>query len=241
MERTECIPVRSVSSLRVRLSTAALTVSVADVPDVQVCISGDQAGSVSISQQEGVLCIRQGKAIRGVSEVSLTLPLSWKGALKAFTLLGPISISQFTGSDLWLHSVLGDVCAEGISCIRADVRTLRGTIALSGVSGDQCALHTTCGQVILSGCHFPQGTVSALRSRAELDFASGFDRLSLRCLFGSVTVYAPISGADAALTSVKGRLLTDGVSVQADAPRIRMLSVTADLQVIASLDDQAMI
>lgn len=241
MERTECFPERGLNSLRFCLSTAALTVTVDPVPDVQLIISGDQPDHVHITHQSGSLRVSQKGDPRSVSSVRLMLPQGWKGALHAFSLCGDISISQFAGSDLTLRSAWGNVCGESITCISADVRTLRGAVALSGLTGDRCRIHTLGGQVILSGCSFPTGRLSALHTRAELELLNPFDTLSIRCLTGSTTVYAPFTSADAALTSVKGHLLTDGVSVQSDAPRIRMLSVTADLQVIASLDDQAMI
>ena len=242
MARIENFSALTISTLRIRLTRAALTITVDEVADIQVAISGEHPDSVKLRRQDGILSIAQSlHPGHKISEVLIILPMDWKGAVDASTLTGVINAGGMVGTDLMLRSLTGGVFAESLQGITAYLRTLTGAIAVSDMACERLHVRTLCGQVLLSACCFLTGQSFALRSRAEMDLAGPFDALSVRCLFGSMTVYAPLDQADASLTSLSGRLHTDGVTHTAGAPRLRMQSVTADLQLICSLDTQAMI
>lgn len=240
MERTESFSALSISALQVHLTTAALTLVVGDASDLCVTVSGKCPDSVRLDLQDGRLMVVQSlHPGRSINAVTIALPHDWKGAVSGRSIAGSISASGITGTDLHLCSLLGGVYAQSLTGITASLRSITGAIGVSQLSCEQCTVRTFSGQIILSGSSFLTGRCSALLSRIELDLAASFDALSILCPFGSATVYAPIPCADAALATLKGRMLTDSALISQDAPRIRMRSVLADLQFISSLDDQA--
>jgi hypothetical protein len=242
MERTESFSALPISTLRIRLTCAALTVTVDEVTDLQVTISGDRPECIRLRRRDGVLSIHQPfQPGRRVTEVIVSVPMDWKGALDAATLSGPISTMGLYGTDFTLRSLTGGIFVESVQGITADLRSLSGPIAASDLICDCLNLRSLYGQAVLSACSFLTCSHLAAHSRTDMDLLSPFDSLSIRCLTGGATVYAPLDAACASLSSVRGRLLTDGIAAAPDAPRIRMLSVTAGLQLICSLDNQAMI
>ena len=240
MDHTEVFPALNISTLRIRLASAALTVAVDEVEDIQVVISGEQPDSVRLARQEGMLTIVQPLLpLRKASEVTVLLPMDWKGALDAHTLSGAIHAMGVTGTDLILRSVTGPIESEALTGIAAHMRSLFGEVSISDLACDRCTVRTLAAPLRMAAGGFMAGRISALYTRADLDLAVPFDALSIRSLFGGLTVTAPIDRADATLASVRGRMLTDGMSIAAGAPRISMQSITANVQLICSLDNQA--
>lgn len=241
MERAENFPSLTISTLRIRAAGAAVRITVNETADIQVVVSGEHPDSVKLLRQEGILNITQPlHPMRKVSEITVILPMDWKGAVDARTLTGTISASGVTGTDLALRSLTGGIYAEALTGITAHLRTATGSIGVSDLACDRCRVRTLTGQMILSACGFMACKASALFSRAEMDLVSPFDSLSVCCLFGGMTVYAPLTHADATLSSIRGRMLTEDVSIVSGAPRVAMKSVAANLQLICSLETQAM-
>lgn len=242
MERTECFSGLNISALQIRLTNAALTIAADNIPDIQLTVTGDHPDTLSICQQDASLKIIQSmNPLRHVDEVIIRIPMDWKGAVHAHTLLGSISIQGVSGTDLSLSSIAGNIHATDLSMITAHLRTVIGAITAAGLICEDCCVRTLTGQISLCECSLLQGRFSAVWNRAEADLISPFDTLSIICLWGSMTVSAPIFSVDTALTSIRGQLLMDGMIAEPGAPWLRMHSVTANLQLICSLDDQATI
>ena len=64
-----------------------------------------------------------------------------------------------------------------------------------------------------------------------LDFLSPFEKVEGNTVSGNIRVYAPIDMADAALSSLNGKLRTSGVSLQEGAALVRVSSISGDLEI----------
>lgn len=242
MERTECFSGLNISALQIRLTNAALTIAADNIPDIQLTVTGDHSDTLSVCQQDASLKIAQSvNPLHHVDEVIIRIPMDWKGAVHAHTLLGSISIQGISGTDLSLSSTAGNIHAADLSMITAHLHTVTGTIAAAGLICEDCCVRTLTGAISLSECSMLRGRFSAVWNRVEADLTAPFDTLSIICPFGSTTVSAPMFSVDASLTSIRGQLLMDGMIAEPGAPWLRMHSVTANLQLICSLDDQATI
>lgn len=242
MERTECFSGLNISALRIRLTNAVLTIAADNIPDIQLTITGDHPDTLSVCQQDASLRIAQSmNPLRHVDEVIIRIPMDWKGAIHAHTLLGGISVQGVSGTDLSLSSAAGSIQVADLSMITAHLHTVSGAIAAAGLICEDCRVRTLAGQISLNECSMLQGRISAVWNRADADLTAPFDTLSINCLWGSMILSAPIFSVDAALTSIRGQLLMDGLIAEPDAPRLRMHSITANLQLIGSLDNQATI
>lgn len=232
-----------VNTLALRLRRCSLTIRVMDVEDIQVQILGGSAAAQSFRHtlSEGRLVIRQSwrELLRKAAEVIILLPLNWKGALDARTLSGSVDVSGLSGSDLTLSSTAGAIHAEGLTGITITLKTLLGAVDARDLACDHCALRTFTGSVTLAECGFLTCKARTFTGAVSVDLVSSFDTLEAQSFTGGVSVSAPLPRTDASLRSLSGRLLTEGVSIGPNAPRVSLLSATANLQLNCSLNDTA--
>ncbi|MGN0778224.1 MAG: DUF4097 family beta strand repeat-containing protein [Aristaeellaceae bacterium] len=245
MNRNESFSALTVSTLCTRLGWASLEVMVDDAADIQVLLSGDESevAEMKVALQDGKLLVEQpsyGLSTRIHAskwmQVFIRLPRSWKGAADVSSVTGGVNVRGVTGTDLKLETVSGDVRAMSLTGLHIALHTVSGDILASDLAGDSCALRTVSGKVRLTDCGFGAYHISNVSGDVSLELVSGFEKLEGVTVSGDVCIHAPIARADASLRAVTGRLLTEGVSIGPDAPRVAMSSVSANLQLICTLE-----
>lgn len=242
MNRNEAFSSMQVSSLTAHLAWASLDVMVEDVEQIQVCISGAEKDvkELRVECLEGTLLVEQpayGIKTLGTEhwmQIILRVPREWKGAVDLNTISAPLNIRGLTGTDFTLDTVSGDLNASGLQCITAMLRSVSGLVKADGLSGEHLALRSVSGDITARGCGFDSFRINTVSGEVNLNLVQGFDKLEGISVSGSIRVDAPISAANAALRSVSGRLLTKDVSIQPDAPEVRVSSVSGNLEMNCS-------
>lgn len=242
MNRNEAFSSMQVSSLTAHLAWASLDVMVEDVEQIQVCISGAEKDvkELRVECLEGTLLVEQpayGIKTLGTEhwmQIILRVPREWKGAVDLNTISAPLNIRGLTGTDFTLDTVSGDLNASGLQCITAMLRSVSGLVKADGLSGEHLALRSVSGDITARGCGFDSFRINTVSGEVNLTLVQGFDKLEGISVSGSIRVDAPISAANAALRSVSGRLLTKDVSIQPDAPEVRVSSVSGNLEMNCS-------
>ncbi|MBQ8654514.1 MAG: hypothetical protein IJ507_06205 [Clostridia bacterium] len=237
MDHSDTLSALLISRIHVRLGAMSVSIMPGESEEDQIRLLGDES-SFRAERRDGTLFVTQKPRSRAQT-LSIVLPLSWKGALDVATLRGGISVFRVSGTDFRFRSLTGAIRTSDLVCMTLHMSTLTGKTDGNALSADRCLIRTLTGGMLLTACDFLSARLRALRTRAEMDLSGTCTPLSLCCLMGSATVYVPFSLAHASVRSVRGQLVTDGVFPAPGAPRITMTSVTANLQLICSLDEQA--
>lgn len=242
MNRNEAFSPMQVSSLEANLSWASLDVMVEDVEQIQVCISGAEKDvkELRVECQEGALLVEQpAYGIKSLGtehwmQIILRVPRTWKGAADLSTISAPLSIRGLTGTDFILHTVSGDLTAAGLRCITAALRSVSGHVKGTDLAGQRLTLRNVSGDSSLNGCAFDDYRTDAVSGDVNLDMAQPFEKLEGLSVTGSIRVNTPVEAVNASVRSVSGKLVTSGVTIQPEAPEMRLSSVSGNLEIKCS-------
>lgn len=243
MDRNETFDTLSTHTLSVKLAWASLEVMTDDVESIQLLISGDDADveALQIACAEGVLSVRQKAALTirpdraKQMQVLLRMPRAWKGAVKASTVSGEMIVCDLTGTDMALRTVTGPLRAERLQALTIDLRTALGLVQADELWAERLTLRTVMGDMEAAGV-FRTVSHAALTGPLALTAYEPFERLTACVLAADTAVSAPIPAADAIKRSLAGRLLTDGVSLRTEGPKVSALGVAGKLELINTLE-----
>lgn len=242
MNRNESFPTALVTALDAHLAWACLDVMVEDVEQIQVCISGDEKDvkELRVECSDQHLMVEQaayGLKTIGTEhwmQIIIRIPRAWKGSVDLNTISGRLCVRGLTGTDFILDTVSGELNASGLKSITTTLRSVSGQIKAEDVAGERLSLRSVSGDMTLCGCSYDSYRIAAVSGRVDLDMSVPFEKLEGMTVSGSVRLFTPMTAADAALRSVSGRLLTRGVSIQANAPEARVSSVSGNLEINCS-------
>lgn len=244
MNRNERFQALEVTDIAARTAWASLTIQADDVQDIQVLVAGtdEDAAALRITCAGGLLTVEQpnlGLKAHPLSserwmQITLRLPRSWKGALEAGTVTAPLQVTGFTGTDLTLSTVSGPMQARGVQSISTTLRTVSGSMTASDLAGEKLSIRTVSGTAALEACAFGVYRLSSVSGGITLTMQQGFERLDAATVSGPVTLHTPLTAVDAALRTVTGQLITDGVKVESCASVARMTSVSGPFAINCS-------
>lgn len=243
MNRNEAFSSMQVSSLTAHLAWASLDVMVEDVEQIQVCISGAEKDvkELRVECLDGALLVEQpayGIKTLGTEhwmQIILRVPREWKGAVDLNTISAPLNIRGLVGTDFTLDTVSGDLNASNLQCMNAMLRSVSGLVKAENLTGEHLALRNVSGDVTARDCGFDSYRINTVSGEVALCLTRGFDKLEGISVSGSIRVDAPIAAANASLRTVSGRLLTKDVSIQPEAPEVRISSVSGNLEMNCSI------
>lgn len=244
MDRNESYDMLSTHALDVKLAWASLEVAADDVESIQLLISGNDADveELQITCAGGVLSVRQkacGLRFRPDSpkwmQVLLRMPRAWKGAVKASTVSGALNVRGLTGTDLALRTVNGPLRAERLEALTLDLRTAMGLVQAEEVWSEKLTLRTLLGDMETAGT-FRTISHAALTGALTLTAYEPFEQLTACTLTGGMTAYAPIREVNANRRGLGGRLLTDGMSIRPEGPKVSALSAAGNVELINTLE-----
>lgn len=245
MNRNESFPAILVSKLEANLAWASLEVTVEDVEQIQVLVSGAEADvkDLRILCEENRLTVEQptyGINIKNLGserwmQILVRLPRSWKGAIDLSTFSAPLKVRGVTGTDLELDTVSGDLTATDLTSITTVLHTVSGHLRTENISGERVSLASVSGDITASRCCYDHYRINTVSGCADVEMLRPFSKLDGHSVSGSMRLFAPMTEADAALRSVSGRLLTRGVSIVPGAAPARVATVSGDLELNSSL------
>lgn len=245
MNRNEAFAPQDVGTLAAHLAWASLEITSDDVEDVLIHVAGDDhdVSELKITLQEGKLTIEQptyGLSIHQFHserwmQLLVRIPRAWKGAVDANTITAPLKLRGLSGSDITLDSVSGSIHAASVTSITTALRSVSGDVRLAGGCGEKLNLRTVSGSIHCEGAAYDAYRINTVSGDATLALERAFAQLEGVSVSGRISVYAPMDRADAVLRAVSGRLRTSGVSIQPDAPRASVSSVSGDFEINCSL------
>lgn len=239
MNRNEFFEALPVTRITLKLIGATLEICTDDIDDIHVMVSGSDrdTAALRIAASGDQLLVEQpamslAKNPVGTSwlQVTLRLPMNWKGRIDGRTVSGWINARSLTGTDLSLESISGLITAHDLSFITASLRSVTGDVKISCLGCEKCSLGSTSGDVTLLGSSLDVCTLTTITGNATLTLQSPFTEISATSVTGDVAIDAPINQCDATLRSVSGRIRTSGVSIIEDAPtKVRVNTVSGGL------------
>lgn len=244
MNRNENFPAILVNTLAAHLAWASLDVLVEDVEQIQVLVSGaeNDVKDLRISCEENRLTVEQpsyGINLKSLGserwmQVMIRLPRTWKGAADLNTISAPLNVRGLTGTDFTLDTVSGDMTISNLQSITTALHSVSGDVNAEDIQGERLSLRTVSGDITARACAYDAYRINTVSGQADLDALQPFTRLDALTVSGNVRLFTPMDRVDAALRSVSGRLLTRGVSIQHDAPQVRVSSVSGHLEISCS-------
>lgn len=244
MNRNETFPGMLVNTLTVHLAWASVEMMVDEVEDIQVLISGSDAdvNDLKLICENGRLLVEQPtygltykiNTVRWM-QVFIRLPQDWKGAVDASTISGPLKARGLSGTDMVFDTVTGDLRATNIQSITTTLRTVSGNVLCETLRGEHLGLRAVSGNITCDGCAFDTYRLSTVNGMITMDMERPFDKLDGATVSGNIRVNAPMTQADAVLRSASGRIRTNGISIQQDAPPATISSVSGNFELNCSL------
>ncbi len=240
MNRNESFAAPQVNALNVRLAWASLEMIVDDVPEIQVVVSGDEhdVSDLKISCSDGKLLLEQptyGLTMKLNTErwmqLFVRVPKSWKGAASLSTISGAVNVRGLTGTDLSLETVSGDLRTMGMNSMNLNLKTATGDIHAMNIACDGLNLRSVSGQVKVQDVSARQVKTFNVSGETTLEFVDPFEKIEGNTVSGNIRLYAPITEADATLSSLNGRVRTSGVFLKEGGSAIRINSISGDLEI----------
>lgn len=239
MNRNEFFEALPISRVTAKLIGGTLEVCTDEIDDIHVMVSGADrdvnglrivlTGDQLLVEQPAMSLAKNPVATSWL-QVTLRLPLNWKGRIDGRTVSGLINARTLTGTDLTLESVSGMITAHDLSFITACLRSVTGDVKVTCLGCDKCTLGTTSGDISALGSILNSCTIASITGNASLALQSPFTEISATTVSGDVAIDAPISECNAVLRSVSGRIRTSGISILDTAEaKVHVTSVSGGL------------
>lgn len=239
MNRNEFFEALPITRVTLKLIGATLDLCTDDIDDIHVMVSGSDkdvttlrivaSGDQLLVEQPAVSLARNPVGSSWL-QVTLRLPMNWKGRIDGRTVSGLINARSLTGTDLALESVSGLITAHDLSFITASLRSVTGDVKVTCLGCETCTLGSTSGDIALLGSSLNTCQLTGITGNATLTLQSPFTEISATTVTGDVAIDAPIDECDVVLRSVSGRIRTSGVSiVEQSATRVRVNTVSGGL------------
>jgi len=221
------------------ISTGAQTLDDNLVPDGDryIYVTAEVYKMIRLSPEftglEGLGVKAIGKGICGeISGLNIVrVPKSWKGAASLSTISGAVNVRGLTGTDLSVETVSGDLRTMGMSGMNLNLKTATGDIHAMNITCDGLNLRSVSGQVKVQNVSARQVKTFNVSGETTLEFVDPFEKIEGNTVSGNIRLYAPITEADATLSSLNGRVRTSGVFLKENAPAIRINSISGDLEI----------
>ena len=239
MNRNEFFEALPITRVTLKLIGATLEICTDNIDDIHVMVSGSDrdATTLRIAASGDQLLVEQPAASLATNpvgtswlQVTLRLPVSWKGRIDGRTVSGLINARSLTGTDLTLESVSGLITAHDLSFITAGMRSVTGDVKVTCLGCEKCTLASTSGDISLLGSSLNTCQLTSITGNATLTLETPFTEISATTVTGDVAIDAPVDECDVMLRSVAGRIRTSGVSIiESAAVKVRVNSVSGGL------------
>ncbi len=222
MNRNEFLEPLLLSRISLKLSGATLEICTDDIEDIHVMASGAEGDvkalriSVSGNQllvEQPTVSLQKNPISTSWLQVTIRLPMSWKGRIDARTVTGWINVRCLNGTDLTLESVSGLINANALLFSDITLRTVTGDIRVGDMTCIKATLGTTSGAVRLQNTSLEQCSLTTVTSSMALALRAPFQSITASSVIGDLAIDAPISQCNAVCRSVAGRISTNGVSI----------------------------
>ncbi len=246
MNSRNAYPALTITQLTIHLAGALLELYADDTQEIQVMAAGDDHDmkTIQITQEGDSLLIEQSATAYAPAprvprwlQVTVRMPNSWKGKVDVRTTSGSVHVRGLCVSDLSVDSLSGAVMLTDVESLSLKVKNGSGGISGNTLYGEECSLFTTTGMLSMDRMAFRDVSLSSVSRGAILSFAQMFSSFRGVSAGGDISLTVPVAECDAILRSASGRMLTDGVSIVAGAPSVRVKTVSGNLSIHRLTDE----
>ena len=244
MNRNETFSALDTHTICMDMVRSSIDVQSSASNDIQVLISGDDdsVSLLSMEWKDGTLMLSMPMRDRMPNlmspawmQILLRLPVSWKGGMELKSQSGNISVNDFTGTDLLIHTVSGHIRVDSSLLIAAELHSTSGILLLQKANVEQIKMSTVSGDMLVKEISCSQLSFNTVSGSCEIHLATPFEKMTGSNVSGDTHVSAPLSEINASLATVTGRILTRNISIQETGPLFRMKSVTGQLEVVGDI------
>lgn len=238
MTRNEAFNPEEIAGLKMTVPHGSIEILQSDDHRFMVLIAGDDRSceSLHLLLDHGLLRISQ--PWNGFPflineprwlQLTLYIPLEWKGAVSIRTRSGSLLVHDLTGSDISLKTTSGTLKAERLQAISLTARTLSGDMEFSDAECDRCRMIAASGNIRLDAGSVSRCSICHLSGEAAVSLLQPADDFSCRSAGGDLILQSASATADVVLHTLRGRLRTEGVLLAADSPLVRFSSLSGNL------------
>lgn len=241
MDRNEFLEPLPLTRIVLKLTSASLTLRTDDIDDIHVMVSGADADvntlriAVSGNQllvEQPALSLQKNPIGASWLQVTIRLPLDWKGRIDGRTVSGWINAHSLNGSDLTLDSVSGLISADALTFTDITLRTVVGDIRAADVTCVHATLATTSGAIGVRGASIGQCALTSITGAMTLAFRTPFDSLTATSVTGDLAIDAPITRCGVTHRSVTGRVTAGSIAIEDGAtPTVHFNTVAGNLDI----------
>lgn len=240
MNSRNSYPALTITQLTIHLAGALLELYADDTQEIQVMAAGDDHDmkTIQLTQEGDTLSIEQTVAALAPAprvarwmQVTVRVPNSWKGKVDVRTTSGSVHVRGLSVSDLSVDSLSGTIMLTDVVSLSLKVKNGSGGISGTNLYGEECSLFATMGMLSMNRMGFANVSLSSVSHGAILSFERMFSTFRGVSVGGDISLTIPATQCDAILRSASGRMLTDGVSIVAGAPSVRIRTVSGNLSI----------
>lgn len=226
MNRNEFLEPLPLTRIALRLTSATLELCTDDIDDIHVMVSGADGdvkalniavnGNQLLVEQPAV-SLQKNPISTSWLQVTIRLPMDWKGRIEARTVSGWINARGLIGTDLTLESVSGLINANALLFDAITLRTVTGDVRVNDMTCIRVSAGSTSGAISLQQTSLEQATLNAITGSMTLQLRSPFQSINASSVIGDLAIDAPFDQCSAVHRSVAGRISCSGVSIQEDS------------------------
>lgn len=241
MNRNEFLEYLPLTRIVMKLTSATLEICTDDIDCINVMISGADGDvkalriEVSGNQllvEQPALTLQKSPANTSWLQVTIRLPLDWKGRIEGRTVSGWINARALSGSDLTLETVSGLINACALTFGDATLRTVTGDIRIADMTCVRGSLASTSGVISAQNVSIDSCTLLNITGSMALGFRSPFGSVTASSVIGDLSIDAPITQCAITHRSVSGRISSGNISIiEGAAPTVHFNTVSGNLDI----------
>lgn len=244
MNRNEFLEALPLTRIVLKLTGATLEICTDDIDDIHIMVSGADGDvkalriSVNGNQllvEQPALSLQKNPVSTSWLQVTVRLPMDWKGRIEGRTVSGWINARGLNGSDLTLETVSGLINACAITFSDITLRTVTSDIRIADMTCVRGSLASTSGAISAQHLSMDQCTLANITGNMTLAFRSPFGSLSASSVVGDLAIDAPIAQCSVIHRSVSGRITSGNVSIIGEAgSSVHFSTVSGNLDISRS-------
>ncbi|MBQ2954196.1 MAG: DUF4097 family beta strand repeat protein [Clostridia bacterium] len=241
MNRNEFFDSLPLTRIVLRLTSATMDICTDDIDEIGVVVSGADGDvkalrvAVSGNQllvEQPALSLQKNPIETSWLQVTICIPLDWKGRIEGRTVSGWINARGLSGSDLTLDTVSGLINANAVFFGDITLRSVTGDIRVTDLTCTRGSFITTSGAISVQQASIDQCSLLSITGGMTLGFRSPFGSITANSVVGDLSIDAPVSQCAATHRSVAGRISSDNVSIIGEAgPSVLFSSVSGNLDI----------
>lgn len=241
MQKNLVFTADTINTISIKTTWPSIDITVDDSKDIMLMISGDDGsvGTIQVESDNGLLKVEQqyfginrGILQQGAwAQIVLSIPTSFAKAIMLNSVTGPCIVKGFTGNELKVESVSGDIKIHSIDVAKLRLSSVSASINASNIKCNSLKLKSVTGNISIDSLHTQKLLSSAISSTQTFNILSNYEYMEFLSVNGNIDIGQVYDSVELATRSVSSTVELDNVSNVKGAANVKIAGVSASVKI----------